>query len=124
MASAGCRVAIVDAVFAAYYSAWNSLDVEAVLSFLTDDIVFEDTTLGHSARGLDKMRRFVQASFDTLPDARFDYIGEISTETEFAVEWVMQPMQVRGVSIGKLRNGKISEQRDYWNGAKFTVPTT
>lgn len=36
----------------------------------------------------------------------------------------MQPMNVQGVSIGKLRDGKISEQRDYWNGAAFAMPNT
>lgn len=34
----------------------------------------------------------------------------------------LQPMDVRGVSIGTLRAGKISTQRDYWNGAAFAVP--
>jgi ketosteroid isomerase-like protein len=108
--------------FRAYYAAWNSLDLEAVLSFFTDDIEFEDTTLGSGARGLAKMRRFVQASFATLPDARFQYVGHLATETHFAVEWVMLPMKVRGVSIGTLRDGKISAQRDYWNGSKFSPP--
>ena len=46
------------------------------------------------------------------------------TDTDFAVEWVMQPMNVRGVSIGTLRDGKIATQRDYWNGAAFAVPNT
>lgn len=35
----------------------------------------------------------------------------------------MHPMNVRGVSIGQLRNGRISTQRDYWNGARFQLPS-
>jgi hypothetical protein len=31
-------------------------------------------------------------------------------------EWIMQPMGV-AASVNKTRDGKISENRDYWNGA-------
>ena len=110
--------------FVDYFKAWDDLDLDAVLAFFTDDIVYEDTTINHGATGGEQMRRFIQSSFDNVPDATFDYVGEVTTADAFAVEWVMQPMNVRGVSIGKLRDGKICEQRDYWNGAKFQVPNT
>jgi ketosteroid isomerase-like protein len=31
----------------------------------------------------------------------------------------MHPMELRGVSVGTLRDGRISANRDYWNGATF-----
>lgn len=37
-------------------------------------------------------------------------------------EWVMHPMNVRGVAVGQLRDGKITVNRDYWNGAKYAIP--
>jgi ketosteroid isomerase-like protein len=110
--------------FADYLAAWESGDVEAVMAFFTDDIAFEDTTLGHGANGADQMRRFVAASFRTVPGARFEYVRHHSTGSEYAIEWIMQPMNVRGVSVGRLRHGKICEHRDYWDGAKYTVPHT
>ena len=119
----GTCTATMSNFFHAYFAAWDRLDLDAVLAFFTDDVVYEDTTIGHGATGTKQMRRFVQASFDNVPDARFDYIGHVTTGTDFAVEWVMQPMNVRGVSIGTLRDGKIATQRDYWNGAAFAVPT-
>ena len=110
--------------FIDYFKAWDDLDVDAVLAFFTDDVVYEDTTINHGATGREQMRRFVQSSFDNLSNVTFDYVGEVTTDDAFAVEWVMQPMNVRGVSIGKLRDGKIAEQRDYWDGAAFKVPNT
>ncbi len=110
--------------FQDYFAAWDRLDLDGVLGYFTDDVVYEDTTIKHGASGVKQMRKFVQASFDNVPDAAFDYIGHVMTDSDFAVEWVMQPMNVRGVSIGKLRDGKICEQRDYWNGAAFAVPNT
>jgi ketosteroid isomerase-like protein len=110
--------------FIDYFAAWDSLDVDKVMDFFTDDIVYEDTTIDHGARGTRQMRHFVQASFENVPDAGFDYVGHVSDGSDYAVEWVMRPMMVRGVSIGKTRDGRISENRDYWNGAKFVVPNT
>jgi steroid delta-isomerase-like uncharacterized protein len=110
--------------FTDYLAAWETLDVDTVMSFFTDDVVYEDTTIGHGASGEKQMRRFIQASFTNVPEARFDHVSHHSTGTAYAIEWVMQPMNVRGVSIGKLRDGRISENRDYWNGARFAVPNT
>src|SRR6266508_7001651 len=104
--------------FTDYLSAWDGLDVERVVAFFTGDIVFEDTTVGHKASGPRQIRRFVQASFDNVPDARFEYVRHFATDSDYAIEWVMQPMNVRGVSVGRLRDGKICENRDYWNGAR------
>lgn len=110
--------------FSDYLAAWDTLDVDTVMAFFTDDIAYEDTTIGHGASGEKAMRRFVRASFENVPDARFEYVRHHSTGTDYAIEWIMQPMNVRGVSVGKLRDGKISENRDYWNGAAYIVPNT
>jgi ketosteroid isomerase-like protein len=40
-----------------YFSRWDALDVEGVLEWVTDDVVYEDTTLGHKAEGKDQMAR-------------------------------------------------------------------
>lgn len=45
----------------------DSLDIDAVPAFSTDDIVCEDTTVKHGATRTKQMRRFVQASFDQRP---------------------------------------------------------
>jgi ketosteroid isomerase-like protein len=110
--------------FEDYLDSWATLDIEKVMAFFHEDIVYEDTTIGHGAKGTKQMRRFVQGSFDNVPDARFEHVGHHSTGTDYAIEWIMHPMNVRGVSIGKLRDGKIIENRDYWNGAAFKVPNT
>ncbi len=110
--------------FERYLASWESLDVEAVLAWFTDDIEFEDTTLGHGASGIGQMRKFVKASFRNVPDGRFEFVRGHDNGVGYAMEWIMQPMNVRGVSIGQLRDGKICNNRDYWNGALFTVPNT
>jgi ketosteroid isomerase-like protein len=107
-----------------YLASWDSLDIDAVLAWFTDDIVYEDTTIGHSARGASQMRKFVAASFRNVPDAQFEFVRGFDLGDGYAIEWIMQPMGVRGASVGKRRDGKICENRDYWNGAKYTVANT
>ncbi len=107
-----------------YLDTWGTPDVDAVLTFFTDDAFYEDTTIKHSATGKEQVRRFVQASFDNVPDARFELVRGFDDGESYTIEWVMHPMAVRGVSVGRLRDGKICENRDYWNGALFTVPNT
>jgi ketosteroid isomerase-like protein len=110
--------------FKDYLDSWATNDVDTVFAFFTDDIVYEDTTISHGATGEKQMRRFLRASFTNVPGASFDYIGHISDGTNYAIEWIMQPMAVRGVSIGTLRDGKIATNRDYWNGATYKVANT
>jgi ketosteroid isomerase-like protein len=109
--------------YESYLASWETLDVDAVLAWFADDCVFEDTTLGHGATGIDQLRRFVAASFRNMPDARFEFVRGHDNGTGYAIEWIMQPMGVRGASVGQLRDGKIAVHRDYWNGAAYTVPT-
>jgi ketosteroid isomerase-like protein len=109
--------------FEEYLAAWDSLDVDRVLSWMTDDIVYEDTTLGHEASGTHQMRKFAEASFRNVPDARFEFVCGVDDGTTFAMEWIMHPMGVRGATIGSIRDGKVRTHRDYWNGALFTPST-
>jgi hypothetical protein len=46
-------------------------------------------------------------------------VGSRTLGDAYRVEWVMQPMGVRGASVGTLRDGLIASNRDYWNGALF-----
>jgi ketosteroid isomerase-like protein len=108
--------------FEEYFKTWDDLDVDGVLAWVTDDATYEDTTIGHKAVGREQVRKFVEASFKNVPEARFEFVSGHDDGSSYAVEWIMQPMGIRGVSIGSLRDGKISANRDYWNGAKFDVP--
>lgn len=105
-----------------YLTSWHTLEVDNVLEWFTDDCVYEDTTIGHGAEGKKALGKFVNASFKNVPDARFEFVRGHDNGEAYAIEWVMQPMGVRGVSVGQLRDGKIAVNRDYWNGAAYQVP--
>ena len=116
-----------------YVAAWNAHDPVAVTDFMTNDVVYADFGLGEEYRGIAAVRDFVEGmelSFST--NYRFALEMAIVTEDAYAYEWTMtgtndgedperdfpatgERFEIPGISIGTLRNGRIKENRDYWN---------
>jgi ketosteroid isomerase-like protein len=101
--------------FAEYLDAWARHDLDAIMASVTDDITHEDVALGRRASGRVAFDRFVRASFANEPDARFELVSFVEDGEAFAAEWTMQPMAIRGASVGRRHGDKVAEQRDYWN---------
>jgi ketosteroid isomerase-like protein len=106
-----------------YFATWNGDDPDKVIAFMTDDVEIEDVTAGHFSHGSEAARKFVQVSFERVPDAVYEVVQSRSSDDAYWVEWVMHArgVDVRGASVGTLRDGKIASNHDYWNGALFKV---
>ena len=122
-----------------YADAWNAHDVGAVLALMTDDVVWNDTTLGVRAEGAAAVREFLDTMETTLStDYRLELGQAVSDESTYAFEWTLsgtndgadpahglpatgRSFQIPGVSIGRLRSGKIAENKDYWNLAGYLM---
>lgn len=103
-----------------YFEAWAGKDASKVAEFVADDVDFEDTTMRHRMRSKAAFTKFVQACFVQVPEMRYDLVDMQVRDDGYWVEWIMQPMGLRGASVGKVRDGKIVYNRDYWDGASFT----
>ena len=122
-----------------YTDAWNAHDVAAVLALMTDDVVWIDTTLGERVVGAAAVREFLDTMETTLStDYRMELGQGVSDGSSYAFEWTLsgtndradpvhglpatnQRFQIPGVSIGRLREGRIAENRDYWNLAGYLM---
>jgi len=118
-----------------YMAAWNSHDMERILSFFTDDLVYEDVALGKVIRGKKELKDFISSMLVDFPDFRFEVKSGFNTIDRSAGEWVMtgtfahsstpgvlatgKSFSLRGASIMEFRGGKISRNTDYWNMASF-----
>ena len=120
-----------------YNDAWSSHDPESVAGFMSDDAVYTDVALGERLEGKLAVRDYV-AGLETgfSSDYRIEWGQSVATDEAFATEWTMsgthdrgdearglpatgQRFQVSGVSIGRRSEGKVIEERNYWNLADF-----
>jgi len=112
--------------------AWNAHEVESILSYFTDDIVFEDLGGARVMRGKAQMRTWVNETLSAFPDFRTDLKSLFVSGKWAGSEWVasgtlkgrlhhLQPTgkgySVRGASIMELRDGKIKRNTDFYDSA-------
>lgn len=104
-----------------YFAAWGKGDADAVASYMADDVEYEDCTLGHVFKGTDAVKAFVAESASKVPGMAFDIVTCASDDDAYYAEWVMQPMGLRGTSVGTRRDGKIAVNRDFWDGREMPI---
>ena len=120
---------------ARYIDAWNSHDAARVGEFMADDVDFEDVTLGEVLSGQQAVMDFVDRFGETFStDYRFDLQTELATDSTLALEWVVvgthdrgspalpatnRPFSIRGATIARVADDRITYNRDYWDMAGF-----
>ena len=124
----------VERMFEDYLEAWNSHDVEKILTFFTDDCVYEDVATGAVNRGKEELKAFSSATFAAFADLKFERTSNFVAGDWRGAEWVMsgthggdfpglpatgKSFSVRGASITELHEVKIRRNTDYWNLASF-----
>ena len=109
----------------ALLDAFNAHDVDAVLSFFTDDCVF-DMPRGPAPGGLrltgkDEVRRGIQSRFDGIPDIHYGDDRHFVCGDRGVSEWTIRGTQasgerieVRGCDLFEFRDGKISRKDSFW----------
>jgi steroid delta-isomerase-like uncharacterized protein len=120
-----------------YIRAWDAHDVDGVLEFMTDEAAYTDGSLGETHIGTAGIREFVSSlESDLSSDYHFRLGRWVADRDTYAIEWTVtgtndrsdearglpatgRPFGIPGVSIGRLRDGKIAENTDYWNLAGF-----
>ena len=111
--------------------AWSSSDVDKLLLLFTDDVFYEDVTMGAVNQGKEALRNFATATFEAFPGTSFAVKSRlVASDGKWgAVEWVWRgkqtkdlpglpatnvPFEVRGATIVEFRGAKISRNSDYW----------
>lgn len=113
--------------------AWAAHDIDRLVSLFTDDAVYEDIALSAVSRGKAELRAFAEQTFAVIPDFRLDVVSRFACGGHGAIEWTMSGTQafdipgfpatgksfssLRAVTIVEFRDGKISRNSDYWDGA-------
>ncbi len=105
--------------------AFNSHDVDAVMSFFADDCVMDmprgPAPGGRRLVGKDAVRSGVQSRFDGIPDIHYADDGHWSCGDRAVSEWTIrgtqangEPIEVRGCDLLEFTDGKISRKNSFW----------
>jgi steroid delta-isomerase-like uncharacterized protein len=108
----------------AFADAWNAHDVEALMSFMSDDCVFEASAgaevCGTAASGRDAVKRAFAEVFETYPDARWNAPRHFIAGDRGVSEWTFTGtrsdglrMEVNGCDVFTFRGDKIAVKNSY-----------
>jgi ketosteroid isomerase-like protein len=109
----------------AFLDAFNAHDIDAIMSFFTDDCVF-DTPRGPAPGGQrlvgkEQVRKGIQARFDGIPNINYDDERHWTCGDRGVSEWTIrgiqatgEPIAVRGCDLFEFTDGKISRKDSFW----------
>jgi steroid delta-isomerase-like uncharacterized protein len=109
----------------AFLDAFNDHDIEAIMSFFTDDCVFDTprgpAPGGHRMVGREEVRKGIQARFDGIPDIQYGDDRHWTCGDRGVSEWTIrgtkatgESIEVRGCDLFEFTHGKISRKDSFW----------
>jgi len=120
-----------------FIAAWNAQDGAALAALFTADGVYADAALDERSAGPEEIEKFLSGAYEHFSsDMTFEKGFSLETASGYAVEWTMKghhdqdgpdlpktgkPYSVPGISIGEVRDGKITRNTDYWSLATFLM---
>jgi ketosteroid isomerase-like protein len=104
-----------------FNDAFNRHDVDAVMSLMTDDVIFENTAPppeGERYEGQEAVRAFWATFFAGTPQAQFSAEDTIAAGDRCTVRWRYSwgDGSIRGVDVFRVRDGKVAEKLSYVKG--------
>lgn len=115
-------VPVTEATLVAFSAAWNQHDIDALMSFMSDDCVFESSAGPHACGtrhvGKDAVRQAFAGAWQTTPDAQWRQ-GQHLVLDDFGIsQWTFtgttadgSRIETDGVDIFKFKNGKIQSKK-------------
>jgi len=113
----------------------SSQDVEKILSFYTDDCIYEDVAIGKICHGKEEIRAFLMEVFKAFPDFKVETKSFFASGDHVCIEVVIsgtymgnipgfppangKSFSVRAAHICELRGGKAMRVTDYYDMASL-----
>jgi steroid delta-isomerase-like uncharacterized protein len=133
----GLGTATVDdqkSVLNRWAESWSAHDLGRLLPLFTEDVIYEDVTLGVVNRGTAELRAFAEGFFAAFPDVTFELRTSFSDGGSAGAEWIMRGthkgdmpgmpatgkrVEVRGASVFAFEGSRIKRCADYWDAVTF-----
>jgi len=112
------------AILDAFAAAWNAHDIDALMSFMTDDCVFEASAgpdaAGTVYQGLEAVRAGYASVWQTFPDAQWNTPTHFIAGDRGVTQWTFtgtrrdgSRVEVTGCDIFTFRGDKIVVKNSY-----------
>ena len=109
----------------AFLDAFNAHDVDAIMSFFTDDCVMDmprgPGPGGRLLVGKEQVREGIQSRFDGIPDVHYGDDVHWTCGDRGVSEWTIrgtqqtgEPIEVRGCDLFAFADGKIRRKDSFW----------
>jgi steroid delta-isomerase-like uncharacterized protein len=110
--------------------AWNSHEIERVLSFYSTDYVASDVGQAVLQRGHQGLREMLEAYWKAFPDLQFRVTDRVIEGSRAVIVWVAEgthqgtimnipptghPVEVRGVSVIDVQDGLVVRGQYIWD---------
>jgi steroid delta-isomerase-like uncharacterized protein len=110
--------------------AWNSHDIEKVISFYSSDYVGDDVGQASPLRGRDGMRAMLESYWRAFPDLQFVIMDTVIQDSRAVIIWLGQgthqgtimnipptghKVEVRGVSIIDVQDDLVVHGQYVWD---------
>lgn len=114
--------------------AWSSHDTMKILSYFTDNCVYEDLAFGVVNHGKGSLRNFIYVMFAAFPDLNIEIKSFSLSGDWYGSEWIIsgthkgdlpnmpatgKKFSIRGATIGELKEGKIKRSSNYYDRMTF-----
>jgi len=121
-------------VLKALYEAYNAHDAEAAGALYAADGVHEDVATQRPQSGHTAIATGLRGFLAAFPDAQWTCLGSGEADGTAFSRYVLtgslqgdlgpiraggQPLQLRGVHVLQVRDGRIEKSEDYWDMATF-----
>jgi ketosteroid isomerase-like protein len=108
-----------------FLEAFNRHDLDAIMSFFTDDCVFNmprgPGAEGRTAAGKEAVRSLLATRFEGIPDVHYGDDRHFVVGDRGVSEWLLtgtnragERVEVRGCDLFEFRGDKISRKDSYW----------
>jgi hypothetical protein len=106
-------------------AAFNSRDVDRIVTFFTDDCTFlmarGPEAVGRRVHGKEAVRRVLAERFKAIPDMRWDHVDGFVCGNRAVSVWIVtgrgkdgERLNYRGSDIYEFRGDKILTKDTYW----------
>jgi steroid delta-isomerase-like uncharacterized protein len=119
-----------------FIEALNAKDIGTLASLFTEDSSYEEVCSGRFYKGREAIANYIKATFEGIPDSNFKIVTIVADDKHATVEWIWtgtntvgwpvmnlpatgKSLNLKGISIMDIDNGKIKSNRDYWDWNSF-----